>query len=209
MLAGTSLLVGCNDDGRTLRDAKPDQTQTIYTASTTTTVVATTGAGASIGVGTTTTVARSSFVLTLPWADGATIDARFTCAGDDVQPAVSWSGTPDGTKEIALVVRDLDADDFVHWAIAGIDPALGAIAESQAPVGAIEAANDFSSANQHVVGWCGPCPPAGAAHTYQTTLYALDQAIELPTGAAADDLVAAIEGSAFESVSVTGTYRTP
>jgi Raf kinase inhibitor-like YbhB/YbcL family protein len=206
MLAGTAALAACNDDGRTLRDPKPDQTQSIYTPSTTTTVA---GSGASIQVNTTTTLAPSAFRLTLPWNDGAAIDARFTCAGDDVQPGVSWSGVPDGTVELAIVVRDLDADDFVHWAIAGIDPALGAIAESQAPLGAIEAANDFSSGDDQVIGWRGPCPPAGGAHTYQTTLYALDQPMELPPGSPADDLVAAIDGSSFASVSVVGTFRTP
>ncbi len=39
------------------------------------------------------------------------IPAKHTCEGNDVSPALSWSGVPDGTKRIALIVDDPDAPD--------------------------------------------------------------------------------------------------
>ena len=38
--------------------------------------------------------------------------------GEDVAPALEWSGAPDGTKAFAVVVHDPDAplvDGFTHW----------------------------------------------------------------------------------------------
>ena len=40
------------------------------------------------------------------FAHEASIPAKFTCQGDDVSPALSWSGAPDGTRSFALVVDD-------------------------------------------------------------------------------------------------------
>ncbi|HEX2719041.1 MAG TPA: YbhB/YbcL family Raf kinase inhibitor-like protein, partial [Gemmatimonadaceae bacterium] len=50
--------------------------------------------------------------LTSPAFDaGGEIPRRFTCDGDDVSPALAWSGAPDGTKSLALIVDDPDAPD--------------------------------------------------------------------------------------------------
>ena len=52
------------------------------------------------------------------------IPSRFTCEGDDVSPALAWSGAPPGTKSLALIVDDPDAPDpkapkmtWVHWVV--------------------------------------------------------------------------------------------
>ena len=42
---------------------------------------------------------------------------------------VSWTRPRPGTVELALLVTDDDADGFVHWAVAGIAPTAGGIAE--------------------------------------------------------------------------------
>ena len=111
--------------------------------------------------------------------------------------------------EIALVVTDTDANDFVHWVVAGLDPKNPSIAEGSVPVGAIEGANGFSTAAAPSVGWNGPCPPKGSTHHYRFTLYALDQQIELPTGSPASDLMSAIDLSSIEAAQITGVYTSP
>ena len=102
-----------------------------------------------------------------------------------VSPLLIWSAPPAGTSELALLVTDDDAGGFVHWAVAGIPAAAGEVGEGAPITGAVEGRNDFGDP-----GWSGPCPPAGAPHTYRFTLYALSQQAELPEDFTGDDLAA-------------------
>jgi Raf kinase inhibitor-like YbhB/YbcL family protein len=46
------------------------------------------------------------------------IPERHTGDGEDIAPALEWSGVPDGTQSFAVVVHDPDAplvDGFTHW----------------------------------------------------------------------------------------------
>ena len=40
---------------------------------------------------------------------------RHTCDGEDVSPALAWSGAPEGTQSFALVVDDPDAPRCVRY----------------------------------------------------------------------------------------------
>ncbi|NND74781.1 MAG: YbhB/YbcL family Raf kinase inhibitor-like protein [Ilumatobacter sp.] len=145
------------------------------------------------------------FRVFAPWSDGAAIDPRHTCDGIDVSPAVSWVAPPAGTVELAVAVVDdsiTNGPPFVHWVIAGIDPAAGSLLEGTPPVGAVQALNFFGD-----VGWGGPCPPPGeGAHDYRLTLFALNQQVELADGTPATDLLDFVELVAIASIDVVGTY---
>lgn len=142
-LAALALVAsGCRHDGREMRPALPSQDGSVSTSAAPT-VPATegdlfegtpinTGAsdpvapGGPIQVSTTNgleTAAASvqSFTVTAPWRDGAPIDPRYTCKGDNVAPALSWTEAPEGTQEIAITMIDEDAN-FDHWTMAGIAP---------------------------------------------------------------------------------------
>ena len=54
--------------------------------------------------------------------DGGPIPRRYTCDGEDISPEIAWSGAPEGTRSLALVVRDRDVRDFVHWIVYDIAP---------------------------------------------------------------------------------------
>jgi Raf kinase inhibitor-like YbhB/YbcL family protein len=80
------------------------------------------------------------------------IPSRFTCEGDDVSPALSWSGVPPPAKSLALVVDDPDAPDpkapkttWVHWVLYDLPPTLTGLPEATktAPAGAREGRNDW------------------------------------------------------------------
>src|SRR5690349_11207115 len=62
------------------------------------------------------------------------IPAKYTCEGDNVNPAITVKNIPQQTKSLALVVDDPDASNgtFDHWVIWNIDPA-GTINENSAP----------------------------------------------------------------------------
>ena len=147
------------------------------------------------------------FSLTGPWPAGTAIDPRHTCDGDDVAPALSWGGVPDGTIEVAIAMVDDSAvsngQPFVHWVIAGLDPAEIALAEGDVPPGAVQALNFFGD-----VGYGGPCPPPGdAAHLYRLTAYALNTSLQRADGTLATEFLEAIATATIGSVDLSGTYQ--
>jgi Raf kinase inhibitor-like YbhB/YbcL family protein len=189
------------DDGRQLREPTSEQRAAATTTSTTTTVPLVPGEiNTTPTTATTTAVVASAFSLEAPWPLGAPIDARFTCDGEDRSPTLIWTAPPSGTVELALLVTDDDADGFVHWAVAGIDPTAGEVGEGGTIIGAVEGRNDFGNP-----GWGGPCPPSGT-HTYRFTLYALGQQAELPDDFTGDDLEAVANSTSLAVAETTGTY---
>jgi Raf kinase inhibitor-like YbhB/YbcL family protein len=148
-----------------------------------------------------------AFTITAPWFDGQPIDARYTCDGLNVAPAVSWGAVPAGTAEIALALVDESAvtegRPFVHWVIAGLDPAEIALVEGDVPPDAIQALNFFGN-----IGYDGPCPPPGDdAHQYRLTAYALNTALERADGTLATELLDSIAAVTIGSADLITTYQ--
>src|SRR5215218_439802 len=123
------------------------------------------------------------------------IPARYSCEGEDLSPPLSWSGVPEGTRSLALIVDDPDAPvgTFTHWLAWGLDPAAGGLAEGEsAPA---EGTNDFG-----LGGWSGPCPPRGhGPHRYFFRLHALDAELDVRPGAAREELERALAGQVLET----------
>lgn len=140
--------------------------------------------------------------LTSPaFTEGATIPERFTCEGDDVSPALAWSGVPAGTTSLALICDDPDAPAkvWVHWVVWGVPPATAALPEGFD--GAHQGMND-----SHRPGYGGPCPPPGKPHRYYFKLYALSDALDLPARATKADLERAMQGKILDQASLMGTF---
>jgi Raf kinase inhibitor-like YbhB/YbcL family protein len=193
-LMPAAALAACSHDGRTLRPPRPDQTLSIIT---TTTAPSTTTSGASINPGDNT---DQGMTVTAPWQDNTRIDVRYTCKGANVSPAISWTGVPSQATELALAMTDLDADGFVHWLVAGIDPASTGIAEGKVPANAVQAINGFNKA-----AWGGPCPPSGQ-HRYLLTLYALGAPSGITTSTDGKTAVNTLEAHQLASMSITGVF---
>jgi Raf kinase inhibitor-like YbhB/YbcL family protein len=139
------------------------------------------------------------------------IPRRYTCEGEDISPALSWSGAPQGTKSFALIVDDPDAPDprapkltWVHWIVYNIPARTNRLADDQIAKGLPEAAqegiNDFKRTR-----YGGPCPPIGR-HRYFHKLYALDTTLKLekPTKA---QLLAAMKDHVLAEAQLVGTYE--
>jgi len=140
------------------------------------------------------------------------IPKKFTCQGDDISPALNWSGVPPQTKSLVLIVDDPDAPDpakpkmtWVHWILYNIPPAVSGLPEAVAtgnlPAGTGQGQNDWKR-----TGYGGPCPPIGK-HRYFHKLYALD--IELPdlNQPNKSKLEAAMAGHILEHAELIGTYQ--
>jgi len=134
---------------------------------------------------------------------GGVIPRRFSCAGENVSPPLRWSGVPDGTAAVALVVDDPDAPrgTFVHWVVVGLDPATARLGEGEVPAGARQLPNSAGKA-----AWSGPCPPSGPAHHYRFTVYALTRQPEVAGDADPEAAVEAIEAAASARGRLVGTF---
>jgi Raf kinase inhibitor-like YbhB/YbcL family protein len=141
------------------------------------------------------------------------IPNKHTCEGDDVSPALEWSGVPDRARSLALIVDDPDAPDpaapkmvYVHWVVYDIPTSAQGLPEgmsaSRLPKGAREGKNDWKR-----LGYGGPCPPIGR-HRYFFKLYALDTTLDsLTSGATKTELEAAMRGHVIERAELVGTYQ--
>lgn len=149
-------------------------------------------------------VGVATFELTSPaFEHGQPIPRRYTCEGADVSPPLAWSGVPERTVSLALVVHDPDAPggSFTHWLAWGIDATAAGLGEGGAP--RFEGRNDFGS-----LGWRGPCPPPGhGPHRYVFRLHALEAELELPAGAAKAEVERAIAGRGLAVAELVGTYE--
>jgi hypothetical protein len=108
---------------------------------------------------------------------------------------------PQGTKQLAITVVDPDAQNFVHWAVVGIDPDVTSIEEGAVPRGAVVAQNQFGQS-----GWAGPQPPAGEPHTYVFTLYALSGDPGVDATTPGPTAVGRIAGQSTKKTELRGTY---
>src|SRR3989338_6648150 len=68
------------------------------------------------------------------------IPSKHTCYGDDISPALRISGVPSGTKTLALIMDDPDAQPVAgktwdHWIIFNIPPTTMQVSEGQEPPG--------------------------------------------------------------------------
>ena len=110
------------------------------------------------------------------FADGEGIPQRHTRDGENVSPPLRWSGVPEGTKSLVLVLDDPDAPGgtFGHWAVLNIPPDTDRLEEAEAgkpgPGALRQGKNDFGNAH-----YDGPQPPIGhGPHRYRFRLAALD-----------------------------------
>jgi Raf kinase inhibitor-like YbhB/YbcL family protein len=133
---------------------------------------------------------------------GADIPTKFSCDGADVSPALSWGGVPPGTRELALVMEDRDADGFVHWTVLGIPPRITHVRKGRIPTGAVETENSFGDR-----GWGGPCPPEDdEPHRYVFAIYALKRGLGLGRDASPDEVRGGLADAGLARGTLTGRF---
>jgi Raf kinase inhibitor-like YbhB/YbcL family protein len=108
--------------------------------------------------------------------------------GENQSPELYWENAPKETQSFAITMYDLDAptgSGFWHWVIFNIPPNVHEIksgagdpTKNLLPEGAIQSNTDMG-----VPGYLGPAPPAGPAHRYLITVYALSKKLTLDKNA--------------------------
>ena len=148
-------------------------------------------------------------ITSTAFEEDGTIPVIYSCDGADISPELNWTGVPEGTQSFALILDDPDAPGgtFTHWVIFNI-PADATGLEENVPKtatlasGAIQGRNSFG-----MIGYGGPCPPLGQSHRYFFTVYALDTALDLASGASKAQLLAAIEGHILAEAEIMGNFQ--
>lgn len=150
--------------------------------------------------------ARALMLTSETVAPQAPIPQLHTCEGKDVSPPLAWTGIPEGTKSLVLLVDDPDATGgFTHWIVYDIPKEATSLPENvqpkQLPKGARLATNGWNKRSYN-----GPCPPSGR-HRYVFRLYALDTTFgDLGAEATRADVEAHMRGHVLQAAELTGIY---
>jgi hypothetical protein len=140
--------------------------------------------------------------------EGGPIPVKHTCDGADRSPPLAWSGVPQGTAALVLIVDDPDAPGrtWVHWVLydlpatlAGLPEDVSKVAKPKELAGAVQGQNDSDE-----LGYSGPCPPPGPAHRYFFKLYALAAPLGLKPGASKQDVERAMGSRVLATAQLMG-----
>lgn len=128
------------------------------------------------------------------------IPNRFTCEGENINPALIIKDIPEGTKSLALIMDDPDAPmgTWVHWVVFDI-PVTSKIEENSIP--GKQGINSARKKNYH-----GPCPPSGT-HRYFFKIYALDTVLNLKEGINKAQLEKAMQSHILDKAELVGLYK--
>lgn len=140
---------------------------------------------------------------------GEPIPKKFTGEGEDVSPALSWSGVPSDAQSFAIICHDPDAPlvtgrgtyGFVHWVLYNIPGSVHDLPEGISDY--TTGPNDFGN-----TGYGGPMPPEGhGVHQYYFWVLALNQAPDLEAGLSLWELLERLEPHIIGMNRLVGTYE--
>jgi Raf kinase inhibitor-like YbhB/YbcL family protein len=155
--------------------------------------------------------APATICLSSPvFADGAAIPTRHAGAGvgDNLSPPLAWSGIPDGTRELVLIMQDPDAPlprPVVHLIARGLAPDStgvpeGGLSESQGV--------DLGPGSFGRIGYAGPRPVRGhGPHRYVFQILALSSRLTLPEQPDLATVMTALAGTVLARGRLVGTYE--
>lgn len=147
-------------------------------------------------------------IICAAFKEGETIPVKYTCDGENVSPALNWSGAPENTKSFALICDDPDAPmgTWVHWVVYNIPATMTSLPEA-VPMKKTVLNNIIQGTTSfRKMGYGGPCPPRGPAHRYLFKIYALDTELNLKAGASENELLKAMEGHILAKGQLMGRY---
>ena len=132
-----------------------------------------------------------------------------TGRGADRSPELVLENLSPEAVTLAVVLEDMShpIKGFTHWVIWNL-PVSDRI-PGDIPAG--KALPELGGAVQGVAyglhRYAGPKPPKGRTHTYCFTVYTLDCALDLPSGARKKAFLRAAEGHILQSGSISGEFE--
>ncbi|MCX6550018.1 MAG: YbhB/YbcL family Raf kinase inhibitor-like protein [Acidobacteria bacterium] len=152
----------------------------------------------------TSTAFKSSGAIPLKYADTQ------VPGGQNVSLPLEWTGLPKGTRSVALTMVDKTTPDrFLHWLVINIDPADTKLEEGASLKKMPSFTTEFKNGSGKD-GYGGPAPPAGPAHEYEITVWALSiQSMGMTDNAGLKEFESFVQGKVVGKVVMTGTFARP
>jgi Raf kinase inhibitor-like YbhB/YbcL family protein len=161
---------------------------------------------------------RAMTLTTTAWPDGDPIPVKYTQAGEQVSPALTWTNTPANTVSFVLHMHDPDVarnkttDTQVHWLVWNIPGTATGLPEGVPQGAELPDGSRQISATGPV--YRGPGAPAsGPMHHYTFEIYALDAKLDVPAGTDAFETRAAVmkamQGHILGKAVYVGLFRRP
>ena len=152
------------------------------------------------------------------FADGSDVPVKYTQAGGQTSPAISWVNVPAGTMSFLLHVHDMEVsrnrttDDQVHWLVWNIPGTATELPEG-IPMGSPmqNGAYQISATGQM---YRGPGAAAtGPLHHYMFEIYAIDTKLDVTPAADAFEtranVMKAMQGHILGKAVYGGLFKRP
>jgi Raf kinase inhibitor-like YbhB/YbcL family protein len=157
-------------------------------------------------------------LMTPAFPDGGQIPARYTQAGEQTSPALTWTNTPPNTVSFVLhmhdpeVARNRTTDDQVHWLVWNIPGTATGLPEGVPQGAELKDGSRQISASGPV--YRGPGAPAtGPMHHYTFEIFALDTKLDVQPAADAFEtrtaVMKAMQGHILGKAVYMGLFRRP
>ena len=152
------------------------------------------------------------------FADGTEIPAKYTQAGSQTSPAITWTNVPAGTVSFVLHLHDLEvsrnhtSDDQLHWLVWNIPGTATGLPEGVPKGTQLDNGAYQISASGAV--YRGPGAPAtGPRHHYTFELFALDTKLDVQPGTDAFEtranVLKAMQGHILGKAVYLGLFHRP
>jgi Raf kinase inhibitor-like YbhB/YbcL family protein len=157
-------------------------------------------------------------LTTTAFPDGGQIPLKYTQAGEQVSPQLTWANPPEGTASFVLHMHDLEVarnkttDDQVHWLVWNIPGAATSLPEGVPKGAQLPDGSRQISASGPV--YRGPGAPAtGPPHHYVFEIYALDTKLDVAGTEDAFEtraqVMKAMQGHVLGKAVYMGLFRRP
>jgi Raf kinase inhibitor-like YbhB/YbcL family protein len=152
-------------------------------------------------------------VTSSAFADGEPVPDEFTSDGEGVSPPIEWSGIPEKTAEVVLLIEDADSPTphpLVHAIVWRLPPADGGLDEGAMPATGGVTMRPAMGVNSFLrIGYLPPDPPPGhGTHRYAFQVFALMASLDIETVAPGrTELVDALRVHALAKGMMIGTYE--
>ncbi len=155
-------------------------------------------------------------LMSSAFAAGQPIPMKYASEGANVSPPLSWTGLPEGTKELVLTCEDPDSpttEPWVHWVIYKIPATAKRLPEGvprrprlRDPSGALQGRNSWP--NGDLIGYRGPMPPPNhGVHHYYFKLYAVEAHMVVEPGLDKRTIMDEISTHILAESELMGTYE--
>ena len=156
-------------------------------------------------------VPSSIVVTSADFEHGGRLAERHSADGEGLSPDLAWTGLPESTRSVLVLVEDADsptAVPIVHliaYGLAGCDGRL-----ETGAIGGRARSAPFHVGRHDLLGrgWAPPDPPPGhGPHRYVFQVYALDRALAEDEADTRRKALAIVQQHALAKGAIAGTYE--